>query len=97
MRNAARFSRWVVALALASCLAPTAWGRTATPVSRESGMGKVAVFFVSPLKEQEPQKKRRKTVPEGGSPFVYLGIAGVSCLCAIAARRPRQKRLNTPL
>jgi hypothetical protein len=59
-------------------------------------MGKVAGFFVYPLKEQEPEKKRRKTVPEGGSPFVYLGIAGVSSLCAIAAKRPRQKRLNAP-
>jgi hypothetical protein len=55
-------------------------------------MGKVAGIFVYPLKEQEPEKKRHKKVPEGGSPFVYLGIAGVSCLGAITAKRQRQKR-----
>jgi len=58
-------------------------------------MGKVAGFLVYPLKE--PEKKRHKRVPEGGSPFVYLGITGVSCLCAITAKRQRQKRLNAPI
>jgi hypothetical protein len=93
MRNAGRFSRWVAALALTSCLAPTAWGRTTTSVSREIGVGRVAGFLVYLLKE--PEKKHKK-VPEGGSPFVYLGITGVSCLCAITAKRRRQKRLNAP-
>ena len=32
-------------------------------------------------------KEKCKTVPEGGSPFSYLGLAGLVCIAAIVYRR----------
>jgi hypothetical protein len=91
--KASRFSGWVVVLALSTCLVPIAWGHTATSASREIGLNKVAGVFVYGLTEQTPGRKH-STVPEGGSPLAYLGIAAVSCLGAIVARRQMRPRAS---
>jgi len=99
MRKAVRFPSWLVVLALTSCLAPSAWGYSNASASHEIVLGKVAGTFVyQPLNKQDEKKKRSslsfQIVPEGGSPLLYLGIAGISCLGAVAARRKLQKRLK---
>ena len=61
------------------------------------------VVFSEPLKYgNEDHKKRKKdggggvTVPEGGSPVVYLGLAGFACLAAIFFSRRRSKLAERP-
>lgn len=57
-----------------------------------------ATVVFEPLKYgNEDNRKRKKgggggaTVPEGGSPVVYLGLAGFACLAAIYFSRRRSK------
>jgi hypothetical protein len=59
--------------------------------------------FSEPLKYGGDDHKKRKhdggggvTVPEGGSPVVYLGLAGFACLAAIYFSRRRSKLAQPP-
>jgi hypothetical protein len=46
--------------------------------------GQVAALVVSPI--LEPKKKKKESVPEGGTTMLYLGLAGVSCIGAMILR-----------
>ena len=62
-----------------------------------------ATVVFEPLKYGGDDHKKRKhdggggvTVPEGGSPVVYLGLAGFACLAAIYFSRRRSKLAQPP-
>jgi len=62
-----------------------------------------ATVVFEPLKYGGDDHKKRKhdggggvTVPEGGSPVVYLGFAGFACLAAIYLSRRRSKLAQPP-
>ncbi len=53
---------------------------------RTVATGQVVGFFTSPLREDRDHKKKKETVPEGGSPLLYLALAGLSCFGAMIIR-----------
>jgi hypothetical protein len=62
-----------------------------------------ATLVLEPLKYGNQDNKKRKkgggggvTVPEGGSPAVYLGLAGFACLAGIYLSRRRTKLAQPP-
>jgi hypothetical protein len=96
---------WTTVLALVICFAPTSFGLTTKSAGSATQLASVfsakstlttAIF--EPLQYERKKKKDKggstSTMPEGGSALLYLGLAGVVCVGAVALTYRRKKYAN---
>jgi|HubBroStandDraft_5_1064220.scaffolds.fasta_scaffold28259_2 hypothetical protein len=102
MKKLRNFPGWVAVIALVVCLAPSSFGLTAKATgttTRFASLPATATLtavtsLYEPLESDRRKKKDRggnTNMPEGGSALVYLGLAGLVCMGAVALAYRRKK------